>query len=296
MFRYFLAANTSLSIVQPSLVSAAGGYFWLISLDFPVLVHVVAEVCLPATTEGATGVKEARKSVNAFFLPPLEQYFRCYAEPSSNSCVRACPRFWGSQPCTPGQESAEGQKVGILEGQRSWDVYQTSNVSSLGTTDICVSANDSFMQFRLDAVSATFAPAGTRLAKLYRACVKDIIAKGGLGDGIDNDCDGLIDEEVENMLDDDGDGSIDEDTSAQCASDVNSRTPRSGDLQRAVADPMTQFYDYDDDESGMPLLAVIISLSTAIFAVILVISIFLLMELMTRRRQIRNTKIRPFVS
>ncbi|PVD33542.1 hypothetical protein C0Q70_04799 [Pomacea canaliculata] len=120
--------------------------------------------------------------------------------------------------------------------------------------------------------------------------------EGGSGDGIDNDCDGLIDEEVENMLDDDGDGSIDEDTSAQCASDVNSRTPRSGDLQRAVADPMTQFYDYDDDESGMPLLAVIISLSTAIFAVILVISIFLLMELMTRRRQIRNTKIRPFVS
>ena len=34
-----------------------------------------------------------------------------------------------------------------------------------------------------------------------------------LGDGIDNDCDGQIDEEVRDRKDNDGDGYIDEDTS-----------------------------------------------------------------------------------
>ena len=31
------------------------------------------------------------------------------------------------------------------------------------------------------------------------------------GDRVDNDCDGVIDEEIKNNLDDDGDGLIDED-------------------------------------------------------------------------------------
>ena len=31
------------------------------------------------------------------------------------------------------------------------------------------------------------------------------------GDGIDNDCDGIIDEEIVDQNDDDGDGEIDED-------------------------------------------------------------------------------------
>lgn len=154
--------------------------------------------------------------------------------------------------------------------------------------------------FRLDLASVSFLPAGSRLAKLYSACVPNISAQGGKGDGEDNDCDGLIDEELVNMVDDDGDGRIDEDTASDCESDVSLRTARSGSLQRAVAaagpGPPWSFEGYQQEDSQMPLLAVIISLSVAIFAVVAVISIFLLMELMSRRRQIRNTKIRPFVS
>ncbi|CAC5366247.1 unnamed protein product [Mytilus coruscus] len=52
----------------------------------------------------------------------------------------------------------------------------------------------------------------------------------------------------------------------------------------------------DDSVLNTYLIAVIVSLCTAIFAVIAVISTFLLLELLRRRRQIRNTKIRPFVS
>lgn len=52
----------------------------------------------------------------------------------------------------------------------------------------------------------------------------------------------------------------------------------------------------DDREVNEYMIAVIVSLCTAIFAVIAVISIFLLRELITKRKQIGNSKIRPFVS
>ncbi|XP_062582080.1 uncharacterized protein LOC134243869 [Saccostrea cucullata] len=52
----------------------------------------------------------------------------------------------------------------------------------------------------------------------------------------------------------------------------------------------------EDDNSQEYMLAVILSLCVAIFAVIAVISSFLLMEFISRQKQIRNTKIRPFVS
>ncbi|XP_061173257.1 uncharacterized protein LOC133182410 isoform X2 [Saccostrea echinata] len=52
----------------------------------------------------------------------------------------------------------------------------------------------------------------------------------------------------------------------------------------------------EDDNSQEYMIAVILSLCVAIFAVIAVISSFLLMEFISRQKQIRNTKIRPFVS
>lgn len=52
----------------------------------------------------------------------------------------------------------------------------------------------------------------------------------------------------------------------------------------------------EDDHSQEYMMAVVLSLCVAIFAVIAVISSFLLMEFISRQKQIRNTKIRPFVS
>lgn len=52
----------------------------------------------------------------------------------------------------------------------------------------------------------------------------------------------------------------------------------------------------EDDYSQEYMMAVVLSLCVAIFAVIAVISSFLLMEFISRQKQIRNTKIRPFVS
>lgn len=51
-------------------------------------------------------------------------------------------------------------------------------------------------------------PAGLRIYKSSSGCVKSKMVPA---DGIDNDCDGQIDEEIFNGVDDDGDGKIDED-------------------------------------------------------------------------------------
>jgi hypothetical protein len=125
------------------------------------------------------------------------------------------------------------------------------------------------------------------------------------GDGVDNDCDGLVDEEVDDDDDNDGDGRVDEDLQlTECGSvDVATRsgTGRGGVVASAVKENRYPgdgpwVADYEVIESPMPMIAVIISLCVALLAVVGVIGFFLLMELVSRRRQIRNTKIRPFVS
>jgi len=60
-------------------------------------------------------------------------------------------------------------------------------------------------------------PGGLRLVPLYEACIPSP-EKAYPGDGIDNDCDGRIDEElyIDNDIDEDGDGTIDESDRARC--------------------------------------------------------------------------------
>ncbi|XP_066304996.1 IgGFc-binding protein-like isoform X1 [Branchiostoma lanceolatum] len=55
-------------------------------------------------------------------------------------------------------------------------------------------------------------PGGLRLAQIAAPCAATATVPG---DGVDNDCDGRIDEELANGLDDDGDGAIDEDLAAE---------------------------------------------------------------------------------
>ena len=60
--------------------------------------------------------------------------------------------------------------------------------------------------------TARIYPLGMRITAIYDACVPKQMTTGGNGDGIDNDCDNKIDEEILNGKDDDNDGLIDEDT------------------------------------------------------------------------------------
>ena len=302
-----LVAFRSLLLERPIGAALTSSHVWIVTTS-PVLVFAVITIC-GSGREGAGDVSEC--SVNAFSLPPVEQYFRCAKDAGENSCKIVCLSFWNSDTCRSDDKVKETLSASAAAGTNSpnrgtsilpWHVQHTlTNGTSPGP---CVTANSSYLPFRVDRVSGTYLPAGTRLAKLYSACVPTISARGGEGDGMDNDCDGTVDEEEENMADDDGDDKIDEDTYSDCGNEATSRQVRSGGLRKAVVDPGSApppplswpFTDYEGEESEMPLFAVIISLTVAIVAVVGVISVFLLMELMSRRRQIRNTKIRPFVS
>ena len=67
------------------------------------------------------------------------------------------------------------------------------------------------MYGRSDRVSFAL-PLGMRL--VAQGCVQTTQTEG---DGIDNDCDGSVDEELCNSIDDDADGSIDEDCGRKSA-------------------------------------------------------------------------------
>ena len=53
-------------------------------------------------------------------------------------------------------------------------------------------------------------PAGMRATPVSAPCTASGAAEPG--DGLDNDCDGAVDEELPNGVDDDGDGAVDEDS------------------------------------------------------------------------------------
>lgn len=153
------------------------------------------------------------------------------------------------------------------------------------------------MVFLQDGAAGSVIPMGSRLSRIHGACVQTIVANGGGGDGVDNDCDGFIDEETLDMEDDDGDSRVDEDTGMVCNETETSRSLRSKEVDKSVTNVFFSGVDYvDEEDSQKPLIAVIVSLCVSIFAVFAVISIFMLLELLSRRNQLRNTKIRPFVS
>lgn len=77
--------------------------------------------------------------------------------------------------------------------------------------------------------------------------------------------------------------------------EVNPAGSGGSKLKQSVADEVF-FWEDGDEDSVKPLIAVVVSLCVAIFAVIALISGYMLVEIMTRRKHVRNTRIRPFVS
>jgi hypothetical protein len=98
-------------------------------------------------------------------------------------------------------------------------------------------------------------PGGSRLARIAETCTQAEIEQG---DGIDNDCDHRIDEEIFNGQDDDGDGKVDEDLAKAQPPVADAGGPYTVDegssIQlngTAVAGPGDQLtYEWDLDNNG----------------------------------------------
>lgn len=123
---------------------------------------------------------------------------------------------------------------------------------------------------------------GMRMASLYDACVE---TSSKIGDGLDNDCDGRVDEEVGNQRDDDGDTLIDEDV--VYAKDETTVVKQ----QTTPAAPSGSSTFFTPSA-----IAIITSLVMGVCAAITVIGIFLLVERLRNVNILRSIKVGPMES
>lgn len=225
-----------------------------------------------------------------FFVPPVEQYLSHYTFALNDSCSRICLRAINPSHDTDGflldgQEVALTNLLSFFVEQKSYTIMAADSIAT-GFHDLDHTVpTRSFCAYASYQSEYGFRPLGMRMASLYDACSPTQATDGGLGDGLDNDCDGAVDEELFNEKDDDNDGLVDEDTAEYelrlkiVGSDGNSVT----------SDNVTQGVDSN-------IIAVIASLTVAIAAILLLIGSCLLHDFLKRRRGIRSTRITPFVS
>ncbi|XP_035693984.1 matrilin-2-like [Branchiostoma floridae] len=166
-------------------------------------------MCVLAAVLGAGKTEE-------FQCPAHSHYSACGSacEPTCAdpwpACVQACADPWSgcTQPCVEGCVCDDGYI-------RGW------NGTCINKTDCGCFSNGNY--YKTDEVWLT--PGSRRctcLANSSVACadLSCTRSRPALSDGVDNDCDGRVDEELLNGLDDDGDGEIDEDVVGSCGIDI----------------------------------------------------------------------------
>ncbi|KAK3612559.1 hypothetical protein CHS0354_024546 [Potamilus streckersoni] len=126
---------------------------------------------------------------------------------------------------------------------------------------------------------------GMRITSIYDACVKTTSPNGGNGDGIDNDCDNRIDEELHNGKDDDLDSLIDEDT--VFSKDIEQSVPRKD------ATYVLTHYQEETYTLSASVLSVVVSIIVAILAVVCFISGMFLADRLRRGPLLRPSRVSP---
>ena len=273
---------------------------------------------------------------SGFFLPSVEGYMTCDGTRSGEpepACDCKCPSVFQRDldPLT----FLTGQALNLSASDQapsspasSWtrpassvypllvgDLYDVSTaiaraVDFSGAYDIIVNTNSSFLVFRQDFMNMNFLPAGMSLHGSAGSACKDLLAEishlntvEALSPFLDAACVAEATPTKDERSN----------TSCQCELmlDISrlSADPRHGHstsyktgksssviLKTAHGGGSIIYWDEDDDDTTRPLIAVVVSLCVSIFAVIALIAGYMLVEMVSRRQHVRNTKIRPFVS
>lgn len=283
---------------------------WM-SASHPVSIYVTLTLC---TNTSLVPTKICAK--NGFFLPSVEHYFTCEGNLSKSGCLCRCPSVFQME-INPNNlhffrnasESLPTTIYPLLVGEL-FDV-STSIVTSVefkDVEDIIVTTNTSFLIFRHDMANLNFLPGGATLANIYSLCAPDSFnnvfhpcsQKGSLDsksqdskgrhrselhmDGNQCPCKFFQDSAVFAIMNEETDPKY------------RVRAPSEGKKNGAAGGGDDFMWIEEDEDTARPLIAVVVSLCVSIFAVIALISGYMLMEVMSRRKHVRNTKIRPFVS
>ncbi|XP_019617020.1 PREDICTED: IgGFc-binding protein-like isoform X1 [Branchiostoma belcheri] len=151
------------------------------------------------------------------YLPPVEQFAADYTFATVDSLSTAYTSYVNIVIKTS-QTSGLTYDGNPLPSSTTWspipdtDLSATQlHISTTGTHKIkhqSAIVTFSLVYYGFSYLDSVGFPGGLRLASISGGCD---VTEPMVGDGVDNDCDQLVDEELLNGIDDDGDGLIDED-------------------------------------------------------------------------------------
>ncbi|XP_035699745.1 IgGFc-binding protein-like isoform X2 [Branchiostoma floridae] len=210
--------GTDVDVTGLSTHSMNSGDFW--ELDIPSNEYRVISSTAPimllqySKSQGADGINT---DPFMMYVPPIEQFAADYTFATVDS--PSSPYTSYVNIIIKASETAGLRYDGnALPSSTTWtaipgtDLVGTQlNIATAGThklKHISAIVQFSIFYYGFASYDSVGFPGGLRLASFSNNCVMTVPMAG---DGVDNDCDRLVDEELLNGRDDDGDGLIDED-------------------------------------------------------------------------------------
>ncbi|KAL5006672.1 hypothetical protein ScPMuIL_015478 [Solemya velum] len=270
---YLTAAFEVLSL------NVTGANFCAIRSSQPVEVLVIAAI---VSFEGII-------YRNVFTLPPMENTFVCQriavTDCYNHECLLVAITNFTSVAFVDGLCDFDISNTSFQTGDNIYSVSRYSNLSNGLYIIHSLDQSYSFISFRLDRTKGSFYPTGLLESYLSEQTPRSTNS---------NATDKVVTKNCYDTID--GSETGDKSTAAEEENQTNKCTKET--IVKSVNPNPWGFTDSDDDDKAFSeyRVAVIVSLCAAIFAVGALISAFLLIEFMKRRKQLRNTKIRPFVS
>jgi len=287
-------------------------------------VYVTTSVPIQTLCTTWVQADDSKDYKNQFFLLPMEQYSNCCSIvlENCNDSNRPCAIVMGLDSEKLQISSAVDAKYLSAKifpkGNISISIWELYNLTD-GLYSLKLEGGRPFIVYRYDVSNGRFFPSEpisdtlcgnmslSNVINVNSSSITDSPSSGQTVNSVINSTDATTVSVTEN--------SSAEQTAARTADDkynvtvttsnglndtdqnVTKSTQKS--VGNVVASNIAFLYEElpeDDRILNEYMIAVIVSLCTAIFAVIALISTFLLLEILTRRKQLRNSKIRPMLS